>query len=269
MAIYKLTPNEREIYVYLSPENIQEFDSVNPNYQPSSLNIELDWAVFQDEEAFTIAFKHLLSKYGLEHHYDNLLYLTLTRFDDIWAQIQWAHEDYASKKRARELAQLLLVLQETPAVKLGTIAFKALTADAKVNDPILMEWICKTLLKAIAGKQYPIGQFGDAVHTILGGQQPINEANDIDDDLLREVLKKRLINPKNTIRKGQADLCLVVYGYLQSGTQLKAESDNNFSDAQLNFLFDLLVLLKQINPDTITTEPKDYMRTFLMNFLKE
>ena len=267
MSTYTLTPNERDIHLLLSPKSIPEFDRMYPGYEPQPLTIELDWKPFEQEAEFLEAFKDLLNTYALLEHHDNLLYIVLTTFDDQWTRVQHAYDDYEAKKRARELAQLLLLLQETPPGKMQRVAFKALTKDAKVNDPILINWISEVITDAIINKNYPLGRFGDAVIGLFPHEKPLNEPEDIDVDRLRKVLKTRLINPKNHLKRTEFVICITVYAYLQGNTKLRAEEGVMFTDAQLLFLFDLLVLLQQVDPDKITSEPKDYMRTLLMNFI--
>jgi hypothetical protein len=268
MPTFILTPNQRILSRYLTNATDAEFDAEYPDYIPQSTENIVEWSVFDNEVAFEKDFKELLAKYNLIEHYDNLLYLTLYTFDSAWQGIQWAYDDYQSKKRARELAKLLLLLKQTAPGKLCGIGFSSLMDTAKTTDPLLNDWISKTLENAIESKSFPIGAFGDNVLQMLTDKHNPLEPEPANIDKLKRYASKRLVNPKNQITKGKATICLSIYHYLQGETNLKASENTIFSDAQLNFLFKLLQLLKQVDEQNIDSEPKDYMRTLLMNYLK-
>jgi hypothetical protein len=193
--------------------------------------------------------------------------LSLSLFDDIYARIQHTYDDYESKKRARELAKLLLQLIPNSPFKPTAVTFKAsqLEYDAKITDPILNQWIRQTLHSAITTGQFPLRQFGDSVISMIGYNPTSDEPVTLDIDRLKAILKQRLIHPKNLIRKGNYQLAKAINTYLQQGTTLKATEGVDFSDEQLSFLFDLLALFKQVNVDEIASERKDFMGTLMRN----
>jgi hypothetical protein len=90
----------------------------------------------------------------------------------------------------------------------------------------------------------------------------------IDIERIKQYANLKLVNPKNRLKKGMATISFAVYSYLEGETELKASEGVSFSDRQLNFLFELLELLKQVNRLEIDSDAKDYMRTLLMNFLR-
>jgi hypothetical protein len=228
MPTFTISPNERAISVLLNNISESEFNRSNPDYEVKPLELTLEWSVFKDELQIEAKFKTILAKYGVEKHFDNLLYIVLTTFDDIWTNIQQAYDDYESKKRARELAQLLLLLEPSSTFKPNGITFKTPTSDAKISDPTLIKWITETLSNSINNHTYSPGQFGLTTFSMLNPSGQFNRQG-LDYDRLRDVAKKRLINPKNSIKKGQFQLCFKVYAYLESETTFKSSTDTLFS----------------------------------------
>jgi len=267
MATYHLTPDKRGISIALNYNSIEEFDAEYPGYEVELLTNTVEWSPFDNEEEFEANFKTLLANYQIEDHYDNLMYVVLSVFDAVFTGIQHAHDDYNSKKRARELAQLLLLLKPTQTYKTNSIAFKTPTSDAKINDPILIHWITESLINSIRKFQYSPTQFGDTTHFMLNPSGQFND-QELDYSVLKEMADKRLINPKNTVKRGHFTICYTVYKYLELATTLTASKGTQFSDTQLTFLFELLQLLKQVHIETITSEPKDYMSSLMYNFIK-
>lgn len=269
MPTFTLTPNLRTLNRYLTYTTNAHWDAEQPNYMPEPIVSILEWEIFNDEVAFENRFKELLTKHHLINHYDNIFYLTLYIYDQVWQGIQIAYDDYSSKKRARELAQLLLMLKGTKEGRLDQIVFKSLTDTAKTTDSLLNDWVSITLIEALEHKQFAIGGFGSTVLDMLSDKEhplkpePANEAK------LKQYAKMRLIHPKNRINKGKVTICLMLYSYLEGETHMKADGEAVFSDAQLNFFFALLELLKQVDRNHIESEPKDYMRTLIMNVVKE
>jgi hypothetical protein len=267
MVTFMLSPDFSVLNRYLTSTSDVDFDTANPNYQIAQMEYPFEWGVITNAAEFSSAFKDLLSKHAIEGHYDNLLYLVLHRFDVEWTVIQHFYDDYESKKRARQLAQLLILLKETKPGKLNNVTFKPYMGTAKVDDTILNQWISDTLIKAIEQKQYPFGQFGLAVMQMLTGDKGTLTPEAIDTDRLKIVINKRLVHPKNKIRKGQFNLCIFILSYLDGETTFRAEEGVMFSDAQLIFLFELLVLLKQVDENDFESEPKDFMRALMSNFI--
>jgi len=264
MATYNLTVDASKVnhYLSLNGDGFQGKDN-----ELEQVSIPLDWLIFQDEDQFKKEFATLLTKYGLLDHYQDLLCITLCSFDKVWTEIQHHYDNYDSQHRARELAQLLLFLKETPSHKLDIVTFKSHKGGAKITDLNLANWISETLIEAIEKGKFPLGKFGINVMQMLSDQLPPNENKPIDLDKLSIVKNKRIENWKKHIKSGRFIICLPVYLYLQHETELKAAQGVNFSDAQLNFLFDLLQLLKQIDADKIDSLPKDYMRSGMINLL--
>ena len=269
MPTFTLTPDLRLLNRYLTDSTEEAFDIENLNYEHQPIQIELDWSVFEDEAAFDDRFRKLLNERQLLKHYDNLLYIVLYVYDFVWKEIEIAYEQYDSLKRAKELAKLILLLKNTRLGKLSPISFKSFNDSAKTDDPILNDWISDTLIKALEAKQFPTSSFGTIVLEMLNNEgQPFDE-EPVDLDKVKTYAKKRLINPKNRVKKASVTIASVVLIYLNNETELQSSDDTAFSKAQLDFLFDLLQLLKLVDESTIGSNNTDYMRTLLMNYLSQ
>lgn len=266
MPTFIISPDFRVINKYLFLT--EDFEADYPDYEIQPVENYLEWEVFNDEVAFTQAFKELISKYRLLEHTDNLLYLTLYSYDDAWQGIQHAYEDYQSKKRARELAQLLLLLKQTGSGKLINTKYSSLTDTVKTIDNLLNDWISKTIINAIEHKQFPIGAFGDTVLQMLDNGNPL-AFEELNLDKLKTYANKRLINPKNTFNKAKATIALIVYSYLEGETKLRSAPGTDVSDKQLKFFFELLELLQMVSEEEVDSEPQDYMRTLINNYINK
>jgi len=269
MPTFTITPNLRTLNRYLTSATDAHWKAEQPDYVPEPIINVLEWEIFNDEAAFEKSFKELLTKYNLIDHYNNLLYLTLYIYDQVWQSIQIAYDDYSSKKRTRELAQLLLMLKGTKKGKLDQIMFKSLTDTAKTTDSLLNDWISGTLIEALEQKKFPIGGFGATVLEMLSDEEHPLKPDTVNEAKLQQYAKMRLIHPKNRINKAKVSISLLVYSYLEGETQLKAEGEASFSDVQLNFFFELLELLKQVDRNNMKSLPKDYMRTLIFNVVKD
>jgi hypothetical protein len=266
MSTFTVTPNLRTLNRYLTSSTDEEFDHANPGFQLKAMLIESEWSVFKDT-TFTKRFTELLEKFQLLSHYDNLLYLTLHIYDQIWSGIQLAYDLYEQKKRARELAQLILTLKETKEGKLDLVTFKSLTHTSKVTDSKVNDWISVTLIKALEEKLFKVGEFGVSILEMLTDKEGPFDFEPVNLHKLKKYATMRLVNPKNRIRKGMVSITLVIHSYLQEETNLQANNKSGISDEQLIFLFELLELLQMISSIEIDSEPKDYLRTTIQNYV--
>lgn len=269
MPKYTATPNLRILNRYLTYTTDVDFDYTNPSYQPVPVTLEIDWDVLEDDKAFCEGFSALLTKFQLVNHQDNLLYLTLHIYDLVWQGIQLAYDAYEPKRRARELAQLILLLKTTKRGKLDAISFKSLTQTVKVTDHHLNDWISTTLIAALEEKSFKVGEFGVSIMEMLTDKGGPFDTEPLNLDKVKKYATMRLVNPKNRIRKGMVSIALMVQSYLQGETQLQADNPSGLSDDQLKFLFELLELLQMVKSIEIDSEPKDYLRTAIQNFLSK
>lgn len=206
-----------------------------------------------------IGFKAILRKYGLQVHYENLLFLVLNKKWEI-DQVSFALEDeYVVQKRAQELAKLLLAFKDTAENQYQGLQLKTTNSNLSpvVKDKKLISWLGSLLIDAIDQEKEPIGLLSLTGDKFLRGTI----------EKLKEVANRRIANPNAVRKKYLADFCLNLYPYLVSETNIRPDAKTLVSDNQLNFYFDTLVLLGMLNSDKIHSEPKDYMRTLLKNHL--
>lgn len=263
MAVFNLSVNLIKVHHCLS---LNSNELIGPANDFKEVELLIEWKVFQDE-IFPTKLKELLAENGLIDHYDNLLYILYNAYHEVWTGIQQHIDNYESQHRARELARMLLLLKDTPRHKLDIVIFKSYKEISKITDTNLTTWISETLIKAIEQGKFPLNMFGINVMEMLSDQLPPQENLPINLDKLEAVKKKQFQNWKKHIKTGKFRICLPIFLYLQNETGLKAAEGINFSDAQLEFLFNLLQLLKQIHIDQIQSKPKDYMRSGMVNLL--
>ena len=208
------------------------------------------------------AFKVILLKYDLLDHYDNLLFLILKKKYQT-DQIFFAMEDeYLPQKRAQELAKLILAFKTVSEDHLVSISLKTTDSSdtAILKDKKLISWLGKLLLKAIDENKEPISLFSLTGDKFLRGS--IEE--------LKSIAKKTIKSPYVGRKKYLADFCFYLHPYLISETAIRPDVETNFSDSELNFYYEVLVLLEMLpNHDRIGSNPEDYIRTLLKNEFKK
>lgn len=211
-------------------------------------------------------FKALTEKYDIADHYDNLLFLALSKYISIDETMLYYEEEYMYKKRSKELASLLLALKTTPLKKFDSLQLRTNTDTIKVTDKHLCEWLGKIILEAVNNGKEPVHLFGLSVDQFIRGSNEITGNKDLNLELLMNTASMKLKAPHIGNKKYVAQLCLYLYPYLINETSIRPNSKVRFSDKQLNFYFDMLTLFEMVSPKE-NYDAKDYMRTSLKNYM--
>jgi len=227
--------------------------------------IIIDWYDSDEKvDAIQNRFTEIINDFGLIEHFDNLLFLVLSKIQDVEAIIDELEFQYHQKKRTKELANLLLTYFEAqPKFVNASIHLKTRTGAAKLNDPKLIQWLFDSILKGfkegtmnIADFEYNIRErfFDDTENGKMLSKTKLNiEAN------------AKIDSPNKSIKALQAEFCLYVYLYLRHETEIIENKNAFLSDKLLNFYFELISLFGYIDPNAIESENKDYMSSLIRN----
>jgi hypothetical protein len=265
MLYFNLKPNYARIKKYFpwegTPEQLQEAN-------PDGYRIEVEF--WQTDDQFHKVFNRfgeIVEAYNLQEWCDDILLLLLLKYKTIEESIYDLELDYANRKRAKELAKFLLIAKETPKNKYNKLSIATLTDTAKVSDPEIISWISQLITGAIEKGHYPISLLGLAASDmyIVGG---ISD-KELNVEKLQSAAAARITTVSKLTKERQADLCLFIYKYMVDETGIKPTSDQWFSAKLLNFYFDVLEMFDYVDRLAIESEPNDWIRTFLMNRLKE
>ena len=213
----------------------------------------------QEKDEFLKDFSVILHKYNLATDYENLLYISLYLYERYWDTYASWHQYYDSEKRAVQLAKLVDFLHSISNDRTIDISFKNGSKKAKLDDKHISNWLKNVILEAVKQADYPLG-FGDYALNTLQGLTP---------DGFEALSKQKPKNPKSDFNNAVALFCFSLYRFINVETVLKAGEGTRFSDAQVNFFFEICSLFKMLSSENITSEPKDYMRSILNQYIKK
>ena len=248
---YYFTNTDSEEYYNL----IADFKKIGCRYDS---HIALDQTE-EEKDEFLKDFTTILNKYNLATHYENLLYISLYLYEKYWDTYASWHQYYDSEKRTVQLAKVVHFLQTISNDKTIDIFFKNGSKKAKVDDKHISNWLKKVILEAVNQANYPLG-FGNYSLNTLQGLTP-NE--------FEALSKHKPKNPKVDFNNAVALFCLSLYRFINVETVLKASEGTRFSDAQVNFFFDICSLFKMLSTENISSDPKDYMRSILNQYINK
>jgi hypothetical protein len=222
--------------------------------------------IYTDEAVAAIenGFKHIMQKYSLVSHYDNLLLLTLGKVQETEAILDELYFQYNQRKRTKELANFILTFIES---KRGgnSLSLKTIWQTAKITDDALVSWVLKIIEEAVQSGNMPAGEFQYDIREILFDRT--EEGLKFNVAKLKVEVDRTVVSPNKQVRKQHALLCFYLNAYIIGETNLKPNPDTLFSDQQLNLYFDILCLFGYINADNVDSENKDYMSSLLRNQL--
>ncbi len=238
-------------------------------------HIVINW-YYTDEmvDDVTKRFTEIIHKYNLTEHLDNLMFLTLQKVQEFENVVTAAIDENNMMFRAKELAGLLLAYQDEELSKTPKLLVKTLKETYNVNDLSLSQWIGSLISKALKEGNVPLQLMNMATDYLfidtVDGKRVINKSK------VEEVYNRKLKKTSTYISQYQtrlkAEFCYYILPYLNGETTLVKPDGKNFSDEQLNFLYDVMLLLEIIKPgsfdETMDYEPKDSIRNLLMKYAK-
>jgi len=269
--IFTLQPNlallNKYNYLNLSAEVLNA-----ANQKHEKLYVEVD-AIHTDEKrrATEKEFKQLLKEYGIEEHYETLLYICLIESNNGDIQYQHKYQTYNQNKFDKELAQLLLINNPAATYKPNNIKVSSITDTVKITNDKLIKWIAELVNNAIEQGSFNPSELSETIFSFIANDegeitskvQPLNYKHI--QQIAEQTVRKPGIRDRNRLL---AKFLFKILAYLNKETVLQARDGVRFSDDQLNFLFKVAELLEWLRANDFESEPKDYIHTLLLNYSK-
>ena len=262
MLYFNPKPNFLVIGKYYSFQ--EDLATLTKEYS-DGIPIVIDWFDTEEKvEKINEAFRSVIEKFDLSNHYDDLLFLCLNKIQEIeLIELELIFQS-SQQARSKELAKLLLALQDHTHNGNSQIVIKTRKDTVKITDTKLNNWLTKSIVTAVGRGDLSVSDFDlrfkDA--TIKDSPDALNN------EVLKEILSSPTINLKQQGTSLFVDFCLYLYPYLVNETAIKADKNVLFSDSQLNFYFELLELFGYLSRWNIQAENKDYMSSLLWNRIR-
>jgi hypothetical protein len=206
----------------------------------------------------------MLERYNLAEHYNELLYLILSKNEDIAERYLTIWQNYTDDQTSRELAVFLLAYKTSKTNQPFQLTAKSFTTTATIKSTPIARWMADTIYNAIERQEFPLGVFGTKVMFDLFGNNPF-DVDSISIERLEATAKLNPRKPTVKLRKLYVEFCKYIQLYLISETHLTLPEGMRLTDAHANLFFDLLELLGFYSNDDIQSEPKDYMHAMFRN----
>jgi hypothetical protein len=272
MLLFNPKPNFTKLSKYyqfqVSPEILQE-------QYADGFPILIDWYYTNEMvDGITEQFTEIVNRFGLSDHTDNLMYLVLTKAQEFEALVTAAIDENNMMLKAKELAGFLLAYQNKEANSAPALLLKGFTDTYKISDPYLSAWIGSLVSKAITNGDVPLQLMNMATDYLF--IETVDGERRISKNKVEDVYNRKWQNTSTYINQYQtrlrAEFCFYLLPYLNNETSLTKGDNNNFSDQQLSFLYEIMILLEFIKPGafdkSMDYEPKDSIRNSLIKYAK-
>jgi len=252
-----LLPDFRKLNDYFS--NLQEHHILEVE-KIGGVPVHLEYYNEQMLRELETDLHRLLDLYGLQPHYTEMLYLILSKSEEIGKQFTAYKQKYNDDTKIKEIATFLLgILTIKPNETLQLNIKPSLSETIKLKNNDVTKWLIEMIYQAVENQDFPLSLFGTQIYTLFddgfgGSLSPakMKKASELKPD-----------NPKHKLLPMLADMCFYLQAYLINQTHLTLQPNTYLSDAQANFFFDLLSMLSYIESDSIGSEPKDYIYSLL------
>jgi hypothetical protein len=223
-------------------------------------------------------FVELLKNYGLSDHYDNLLFVIVSMVQSHDSYYNYMQDEiFGYQHRIRELSTFIHAIKDNP-MKQNTYELTLKSRDSKgiivnnsqITDQKLLKWMCDFVIQAIDSGNGPAYLFGIYENVML--RKPNSKPTSIS-----ELRNGTLTDGVNKIEKSSRQkkvglFCLTLLNYLNGETSLKTSKDTKYTDAQLRFLYNVLVMFdienRQYDPTDKDNTPEKDLRTLLNDTAK-
>jgi len=215
-----------------------------------------------------VEFLEILKDQNLEEHHNELLYLILSKNEQIRERYDAYQQNYNDDLTSKEVAKFLLTFKESetnPLFQLGAklnvgTPARPKTESAYIKDSMIAKWMTQLIYDKIESKDFPLGLFGEKLLYDLWGND-LQSDKPIDLDRLRSIANSSPRIPTIRYRKLWVELCSYLQPYLNEQTHMKADDGVLLPDAQANLFFDILEMIGYVDSSSVTSDPKDYMQS--------
>jgi hypothetical protein len=230
------------------------------------VNVELDYMNEEDYLRVAEGLKIITQKYVLESHYTEILYLTLKKNEQIRERYDAYWQNYEDDLTSKEVAKFLLAYKISNTRQDFHLTAKPLTGSVTIKDSAIARWMADLIYTKIEQREFPLGLFGEKILFDLFGDE-WDTKEPIKLERLEATANLSPRKPTVRIKKLYVEFCLYLQVYLINHTDLTLPGNGKLTDAQANFFFDLLALLRYVDSEKIASEPKDYMHAMFGNYI--
>lgn len=223
-----------------------------------------------DSEEFIRSIRNLIAQYNIEDA-DTLIYLILfleAATDEI---IDHHYQSVEGKKRAKELAKLLIFLKDQQ-LDQTHLQIKGAKSSVTLKDGKLVKWLLKLLDENISAGTYLHDHGIDSYLLLSGYKEPfasklpfIATKVPFNYDYIRKVAIKPVraisVLRNREIKRYFRSLHTILTDY----TSLKPEEGNAYSNDQMRFLFEVGCLLGYLDRDNMNSPEVDYMYSLVIS----
>lgn len=259
-----LNPNFKKLKGYFSSITDTEINQIEAN---GGVEIYLEYQTGDSYNRLVEGLKTIVSTYGLEDHYNELLYLILKKNEQIRERYDAYWQNYNDDQTSREVAKFLLAYKESKPNQYFQLVAKPITGSVVIKDTVVAKWMCEQIYKAIEARDFPLGVFGEKILYDLFGEDFASD-EPIAIERLKATAELRPRKPTVKVNKLLVEFCLNIQVYLIYHTELTALPDVLLTDAQANFFFDVLELIGYKDREEVESVPKDYMHSMFNNYAK-
>ncbi|POY37146.1 hypothetical protein C3K47_08800 [Solitalea longa] len=214
-----------------------------------------------EKNEFEEKFDKLLNNYDLIDHYDNLLYVSIDLYEELWQGIYSKDMDLMDASLCAELAQILLFFKKNHLDQIEKITLKR-----KNKEPILIKE--KAIIQFIADSIfYRLNNYSSS-HELGNYWFSMFGKRDLNSDFLEKVIREgKPLKLAGKFNDATAEFCLRICEYLNKETSLKSDV-KTLSNDQLRFFRRLTSLMKIINKNKEEINV-DNMRRLIISYRDE
>jgi len=260
----KLNPDFNKIKEYIP--NITDAD-IPLIQQAGGVPVYLEYMSEDGYLRVAEGLKQVLNTDGIADHYEELLYLILQKNEQIRERYDAYWQNYDDDLTSKEVAKFLLAYKESKPNQQFHLVAKPITGSVAIKDTAIARWMCEQIYKAIEGRDFPLGIFGDKLLYDLFGDDFASDSP-IPLDRLKAIAELSPRKPTVRVKQLLVEFCLHLQVYLIKHTSLTLQSDILLTDAQANFFFDILELIGYVDREDVESEPKDYIHAMFRNHVK-
>ncbi|MCX3266468.1 hypothetical protein [Pedobacter agri] len=257
-----LLPDFRKLSDYFN--NLQEHHILEVE-KLGGVPVHLEYYNEQMFRELEVNLNKLLNHYNLQHHFKEMLYLILSKSEEIGKQWTAYKQKYNDDIMLKEIATFLLGISRIKPNETLQLNIKpSLSETIKLKNSDVTKWVTDVMYKAVENQDFPLSLFGTQIYTLFDD----GFGGNLSPAKMKQASELKPDNPRHKLLPMMANMCFYLQSYLINQTHLTLQPNTSLSDVQANFFFDLLSMLQYIEPELINSEPKDYIYSLLANFKK-